>query len=426
MERPAGAPQTLQGEPKADAPAEYSQDPAQKSEAPEDEKAEVKGAKEPEGQIEAEKAEEPGGWDTFKMALGFGIGKVLSWVGFEVDASELAAKFAGLPTKDEALKNAQAGNAPGVEMQGAAEQTAGEQGTAVDTKGQDTVTTGRDDAARPMGRTRSTRCSQGADDGEGARRAGRQRGAPDGGAGTGAVPPEAASEVAEHEQGPQFQAAFSDGQKGMSEGRQTKDKDFRDSQQKHKAKVDAEIAANTESQAGERDKALDEVTAERADWRTEQDEELKALGTKKTERHDKVRTDVEDKEKKTDEDVVKEKDDGDKKIQDENTKAEKDAEKQRDDSVEDSGNWVSKAFDWIKQKVIEIKNAIVRVIRAARDAVVGFIKNFKETVERWINEARTFIVDAIKNLIDDLIEFAKAMVRAVIELAGRIRSSSPA
>ncbi|MER5556017.1 DUF4157 domain-containing protein [Streptomyces sp. NPDC002793] len=421
MERPAGAPQTLEGKPKADAPAEYSQDPAAKSEAPEDEKAEVKGAKEPEGQIEAEKAEEPGGWDTFKMALGFGIGKVLSWVGFEVDASELAAKFAGLPTKDEALKNAQAGNAPGVEMQGAAEQTAGEQGTAVDTKGQETVTTGRDDAARPMGENQvypdapKEQMTAKVPGGQGG------GGVPDVGAGTGTVPPEAASEVAEHEQGPQFQAAFSDGQKGMSEGRQTKDRDFRDSQQKHKVKVDAEIAANTESQAGEREKAMEEVTAERADWRTEQDAELKTLGTKKTERHEKVRTDVEDKEKKTDEDVVKEKEDGDKKIKDENTKAEQDAEKKRDDSVEDSGNWVSKAFDWIKQKVIEIKDAIVRVIKAARDAVVGFIKNFKETVERWINEARAFIVDAIKNLIDDLIEFAKAMVRGIIELANRIR-----
>ncbi|MFK4687908.1 eCIS core domain-containing protein [Streptomyces pristinaespiralis] len=422
MQRPAGAPKTLEGKPNADAPAQYSQDPAQKSEAPKDEEAKVTGAKEPEGQIEAEKAEEPGGWDTFKMALGFGIGKVLSWVGFEVDAQELAAKFAGLPTKDEALKQAQAGNAPGVEMSGAAEQTAGEQGTAVDTKGQDTVTTAREDSARGMGedqvypnapKQQMKGKVPGPDGGKG--------GVPEGGASTGAVPPEAASEVAEHDSGPQFQRAFGDGQKGMSEGRQTKDRDFRDSQSKHKAKVDAEIATNTQSQTGEREKALSDVNTQREDWRKEQDEELKNLGTKKTERQDKVRKDVKDREEKTDKDVTKEKEDGDKKIKDENTKAERDAEKKRDDSVSESGNWITKAFDWIKQKVIEIKDAIVRVIKAARDAVVGFIKNFKETVERWINEARKFIVDTIKNLIDDLIEFAKNMVRAVIELANRIR-----
>ncbi|MFI0487122.1 DUF4157 domain-containing protein [Actinomadura sp. 9N215] len=422
MQRPAGAPQTLQGKPKADAPAQYSQDPAKKSEAPEEEKAEVKGAKEPEGPIEAEKAEEPGGWDSFKMALGFGLGWIANKLGFEVDAQELAAKFAGLPTKDEALKQAQAGNAPGVQMEGAAEQTAGEQGSAVDTKGQETVATGRDDAGRPMGenqvypnapKEQMTAKVPGPEGGKG--------GAPGTGAATGAVPPEAASEVAEHDRGPQFQAAFSEGQQGISEGRQTKDRDFRDSQQKHKQKVNAEVATNTKNQAGEREKALNEVTTQRSDWRKEQDGELKKLGTKKTERHEKVRKDVKDKEEKTDKDVTKEKEDGDKKIQDENTKAEQDAEKKRDDSVKESGNWISKAFDWIKQKVIEIKNAIVSVIRKARDAVVGFIKNFKETVERWINEARKFIVDTIKNLINDLIEFVKSMVRAIIELANSIR-----
>ncbi|MEU0806416.1 DUF4157 domain-containing protein [Streptomyces sp. NPDC005970] len=424
MQRPAGAPQTLQGKPKADAPAQYSQDPAQKSEAPEQEEAEVTGAKEPEGQIEAEKAEEPGGWDTFKMALGFGVGKLLNAFGVDsVDPQELAAKFAGLPTKDEALKQAQAGNAPGVQMQGAADQTAGEQGSAVDTKGQETVSTGRDDAARPMGEDQVY--PDAPKEEMAAKVPGRQGGGgggPGGGASTGAVPPEAASEVAEHERGPQFQAAFSDGRKSMSEGRQAKDRDFRGGQQKHKQQVDAEIDTNTKSQASEREKAMTEVTAKREDWRSEQDKELQSLGDKKTERHEKIRNDVKDKEEQTDKDVGKEKDDSDKKIQDKSDQAERDAERKRDASVNDSGNWVSKAFNWIKDKVIEIKNAIVRVIREARDAVVNFIKNFKETVERWINDARKAIVDAIKNFINDLIEFAKAMVRAIVDLAKRIRN----
>ncbi|MGW1024852.1 eCIS core domain-containing protein [Streptomyces sp. NPDC002577] len=430
MQRPVGAPQTLEGRPETDAPAEYSQDKPEEAQAPEQENAEVTGAKEPEGQIEAEKAEEPGGWDTFKMALGFIGGKIVNGVASlfgadepVVDPQELAAKFAGLPTKDEALKQAQAGNAPGVEMKGAAEQTAGEQDGHVDAKGQETVRTARDDSGRGMGedqvypnapKEEMTAQVPGAQGGEGV--------AVEGGGATGAVPPEAASEVAEHEQGPQFQAAFSDGTKKMSDGRQTKDRDFRDSQARHKQQVDAEIASNTESQAGEREKAMGEVTAQREDWRKEQDEELKTLGDKKTERHDKVRKDVEDEEKKTDDNVDTEKEGSDKKIQDESDKAERDAEQQRDGAVQDSGNWVTKAFEWIKQKVIEIKNAIVRVIRAARDAVIGFIKNFKETVERWINEARKNIVDAIKNLIKDLIEFAMAMIRAVIELADRIRT----
>ncbi|MEU0191212.1 DUF4157 domain-containing protein [Streptomyces afghaniensis] len=431
MQRPAGAPQTLEGKPKADAPAQYSQDPAQKSEAPKDEKAEVKGEKKPEGQIEAEKAEEPGGWDTFKMALGFVGAKIVNGVtslfGADepvVDPQELAAKFAGLPTKDEALKQAQAGNAPGVEMQGAAEQTAGEQGAAVDSKGQETVATGKDDAARPMGENQvypnaPKEQLKGKVPGQ---QGGGKGGVPGAeGAGTGAVPAEAASEVAEHDRGPEFQRAFTQGQKGMSEGRQAKDRDFRDSQQKHKQKVDSEVGKNTDAQASERGKALDEVTSQRADWRTEQDEELKKLGTKKTEKHEKVRKDVKEREKKTDDDVEQEKKDSDTKIQEKATTAESDAKNKTDTAAKESGNWVTKAFEWLKEKVIEIKNAIVRIIRAARDAVVNFIKNFKENAERWINEARKFIVDTVKNLINDLIEFAKAMVRAVIELANRIR-----
>ncbi|QPP08314.1 DUF4157 domain-containing protein [Streptomyces bathyalis] len=423
MQRPAGAPQTLHGKPKSDAPAQYSQDPAQKADAPKDEKAEVKGEKKPEGQIEAEKAEEPGGWDTFKMALGFGIGKVLSWVGFEVDASELAAKFAGLPTKDEALKQAQAGNAPGVDMKGAAGEKADEQGGHVDDKGQDSVDTGRDDARRNMGENQvypdaPKEEMKGKVPGQQGGKGGKGHA---GGAKTGAVPPEAASEVAEHDRGPQFRKAFSEGQKGMSKERETKEKDSRKSKEKHKSSVDKEVTSNTKSQAGEREKALKDVDGQREDWRKEQDGELKKLGTKKSDRHDKVRKDVKDKEEQTDKDVGKEKEGSDKKIKDEGTKAEEKAEKKKDDSANESGNWVTKAFDWIKEKVIEIKNAIVKVIKDARDAVIGFIKNFKETVERWINDARKAIVDAIKNFINDLIEFAKAMVRAVIELANRIR-----
>lgn len=431
MQRPAGAPQTLRGKPRTDAPAQYAQDPAQQAAEPEREDAKVEGAKEPEGQIEAEKAEEPGAWDSFAMALGFIGGKLVNGVanffGADkpvVDPQELAAKFAGLPTKDEALKQAQAGNAPGVQMQGAAGRTATEQDGHVDAKGQETLGTARDDAGRGMGEDQVY--PDAPKEQLTAKVPGRQgdggQGVGAGGGATGAVPPEAASEVAEHERGPQFQAAFSEGQKGMSESRQAKDRDFRDSQAKHKQQVDAEITTNTEAQTGEREKAMAEVTAQREDWRAEQDQELKSLGDKKTDRREKVRQDVEDEEKKTDDNVDKEKEGSDKKIQDEADRAEREADQKKNTAAEDSGNWVTKAFDWIKQKVIEIKNAIVRVIRAARNAVIGFIRTFKDTVTRWINEARKNIVDAIVNFIKDLIEFAKAMVRAVIDLAKRIRN----
>ena len=148
-----------------------------------------------------------------------------------------------MPTKDEALKKAQAGNAPGVNMKGAADQTAGEQGQAVDAKGQEAVTTGRDDAGRPMGENQVYPNAPKEElKGKVPGREGGKGGVRTSKASTGAVPAEAASTVAEHDRKPQFQAAFGKGQKEMSEAHQTKDKNFRESQAKHKQQVAGEVA----------------------------------------------------------------------------------------------------------------------------------------------------------------------------------------
>jgi hypothetical protein len=428
VERPAGSPQTLEGKPKTDAPAKYNEDAAKKSDAPKDEKAEVKGEKKPEGQIEAEKMEEPGGWDTFMMGLGFVAGKlvngVASFFGADkpvVDEQKLAAKFAGLPTEDDALKEARSGKAPGVAMQGAAEDKADEQGEAVDSKGRDTVETGREDAGRSMGEDQvypdapkeqlKARVPSG-ESGKGGVRTGK--------ASTGAVPAEAASKVAEHDRKAEFQGAFSKGAQGVSEGRETKDKGFRESEQKQKRQVRTEVAKSTREQADERAKARSEVRSERGAWRKGQDEELKKLGTKKSERHKKARTDVEDEEKKTDEKAKTEEKENDEKIQKRGKEGEEEAKNHTNTAANESGNWVSKAFDWIKKKIIEIKDKIVEAIKAARKAIVDKIKEFKERVEGWINAARKAIVEAVKELIKDLIEFAKDLVKAVVDLAKRI------
>ncbi|KUO05415.1 eCIS core domain-containing protein [Streptomyces caeruleatus] len=428
VERPAGSPQTLQGKPQTDAPAKYNEDAAKKSDAPKDEKAEVTGAKKPEGQIEAEKMEEPGGWDTFMMGLGFVGGKLVngiaSFFGADkpvVDEQKLAAKFAGLPTGDDALKEAKSGQAPGVEMKGAADDKAGEQGEAVDSKGREAVETGRDDASRSMGEDQvypdapkeqlKAKVPSG-EAGQGGVRTGK--------ASTGAVPAEAASKVAEHDRKAEFQGAFSKGAQGVSEGRKTKDKGFRESEQKQKRQVRTEVAKSTREQADERAKAKSEVKSERGTWRKGQDEELKKLGTKKSERHKKARTDVEDEEKKTDEKAKREEKENDEKIQTRGKEGEEEAKNHTKTAANESGNWVSKAFDWIKKKVIEIKDKIVKAIKAARKAIVDKIKEFKERVEGWINAARKAIVEAVKELIKDLIEFAKNLVKAIVDLAKRV------
>ncbi|MFD0428260.1 hypothetical protein ACFQ60_09375 [Streptomyces zhihengii] len=414
------APDTA-GKPRADAPAAYAQDPAAKSEAPRQEDAEVTGAKAPEGQIEAEKAEEPGGWDTFKMALGFGIGKVLSWVGFEVDASELAAKFAGLPTKDEALAQAQAGNAPGVEMQGAAERTAGEQGSAVDTKGQETVATGRDDAGRPMGE------DQVYPDAPKERMAAKVPGGQGGAGGPRpAAPRPGPCRRRRRRRSPSTSAGPSSRRRSARAAsrcpragrrrtptsaprrRSTGRRWTRRSRPTPPARPPSATArwrtSPPSGPAGERSR-----TRNSASWATRRPNGTRrSARTSRTRRSRPTTTSPRRRTTATGRSGTR-------------TPRPNATRRRSDDSVEDSGNWVTKAFDWIKKKVIEIKDAIVRVIKAARDAVVGFIKNFKETVERWIDAARKFVVDTIKQLIDDLVEFAKAMVRAIVELAARVR-----
>ncbi|MGC9535944.1 eCIS core domain-containing protein [Streptomyces sp. UG1] len=422
MDRPSGAPRTLHGKPDAEEAAQYNQDKAKRAEDAKDEKAEVKGEKKPEGKIEAEEMEEPDFFDQVGMMVGYAIGGIGDWLGFDVTAEDLAAQFAGMPTKDEAMKEAQNGTAPGVDMKGQADDKATEQGGNTDDKSQEAAETGADDAGRRMGEDQvypdapkeRLEGKVPAEQGGKARVGG-------GGAGTGAVPPEAASEVAEHERKPQFKKALSDGRQDMGKGREKKNQDTRTSQEKHKRQVDKEVQSNTKEQTGKREGVLTDVDKQRSDWTKEQDEELKKLGTKKSDREKKIRDDVKKEEEETDKDVGKQKETSDKEVKDKGDKAEEDAEKKKQENVDDSKGWLSKTLEWIKEKFIELRDRVVQIIKDAREAIVEALKNFKETVEGWINAAREGIVEMIKKFIEDLIEFVVSLVEAIIEIGRRIR-----
>ncbi|SDM38805.1 protein of unknown function [Streptomyces sp. cf386] len=422
MDRPTGAPKTLHGKPDAEEAAQYNEDKAARAEDAEDEKAEVKGEKKPEGKIEAEEMEEPDFFDQVGMMAGYALGWAGDLIGLDVTAEDLAAQFAGMPTKDEAMKQAQNGTAPGVEMQGQADDKAEEQGGNTDDKSQEAAETGADDAGRKMGEDQvypdapKERLEGKVPAGQGGKSV-----VGGGGAGTGAVPPEAASEVAEHERKPQFKKALSDGRQDMGKGREKKTQDTRTGQEKHKRQVDKEVQSNTKEQTGKREGVLTDVDKQRSDWTKDQDEELKKLGTKKSDREKKIRDDVKKEEEDTDKDVDKEKETSDKDVKDKGTKAEEDAEKKKDEKTDDSKNWLSKALDWIKEQFIALRDKIVKIIKDAREAIIGALKKFKETVEGWINAAREGIVEMIKKFIEDLIEFVTSLVEAVIEIARRIR-----
>ncbi|MEU1933320.1 DUF4157 domain-containing protein [Streptomyces coeruleorubidus] len=422
MDRPTGAPRTLHGKPDAEEAAQYNQDKAQRAEDAKGEKAEVKGEKKPEGKIEAEEMEEPDFFDQIGMMAGYAIGGIGDWLGFDVTAEDLAAQFAGMPTKDEAMKEAQNGTAPGVDMQGQADDKATEQGGNTDDKSQEAAETGADDAGRKMGEDQVyPDAPKERLEGKVPAQQGGKSQVGGGGASTGAVPPEAASEVAEHERKPQFKKALSDGRQDMGKGREKKTQDTRRSQDEHKRQVDKEVQSNTKEQTGKREGVLTDVDKQRSDWTKEQDEELKKLGTKKSDREKKIRDDVKKEEEDTDKDVETEKETSDKDIKDKGDKAEEEAEKKKDEKVDDSKGWLSKTLDWIKEKFIELRDKVVQIIKDARNAIIEALKSFKETVEGWINAAREGIVEMIKKFIEDLIEFVTSLVEAVIEIARRIR-----
>ncbi|MFP8963608.1 DUF4157 domain-containing protein [Streptomyces nanhaiensis] len=430
-ERPAGAPQTLHGAPKTSAPGQYSGDPAARVDAPEKEKAEVTGDKAPEGEIPGEDIEEP---STLEGLLAGGaqlvVGAINGIAGAfgadedVIDSDAVVQWILDLPTEDEMLAQADVGTAPGVGLQGETDGRAGEQGGELDDKGRELHASGRDDAGRPLGEdqiypdvpeeTLTAKVPRG-----------KGQGGPGGGGGPsvgGRIPPEAVSAVAEHERGPQIQAAFTDGQKQMSDERQAKDRGFRESRERHRRQVRSEVESNTRTQAAERRKTRAEVETSREQWRKEQDGELDSLGTKKTEKTEKIRKDVRDKEEQTDKDAEEHRKKKQEDIGKEKTKAEDDARNKRDTAKSDSGNWLSRAFDWIRDKLIELKNAIVGFFRAAREAITSLIKDFKGTVIRWIEAARQFIVDKFKEFTEALVQLGKDLLDAIVEIASRLRT----
>ncbi|WP_263169749.1 DUF4157 domain-containing protein [Streptomyces sp. SCSIO ZS0520] len=392
MTRPAGSPQTLSGKPRTDAPAAYNQDAVQKSEAPKAEEAKIEGAKLPD--------------ENFDPGAGG-------------DGEDLGA----VSTEDPSIARAETGTAPGVEMRGAAEETAKAQDEAVDAKTRETLATGRQDAARAMGEDQiypdvpKTVLKS---------KVPGPRGRGGGGAktsvSTGAVPVEAVSEVAEHEKGPELQQAFAQGQKDMGGAKEKKDGEFRDTQNKHRQQVDKEISTNSEQQSGEREKAMAEVLGERQKWRTEQDAEVKKLGEKKSEKHEKARKEVEEKEEETDKKAAKEKEESDRKIREENRKAKEDAEKKKreeEKKKDDAPAW-KKVLDFIVDLFNDLVDAIVDLVKKAFDAVTGFIKDFAEKVGGWINDARKWITDKVKDFVDAVVDFVKTAVQAVVDLAKKI------
>ncbi|WP_159053064.1 phage tail protein [Streptomyces regalis] len=322
------------------------------------------------------------------------------------------------------MEQAQVGTAPGVGM---AEETGGlteQQGGELDSKAGQVEEEGRADSEQPLGEDQiypdvppETLTADVPEGGQEKGAASKSGGGPQ----IQGVPPEAVSEVAEHEEGPKIQSAFKKGQDDLATEREKKDTDFQASQRKHEEDVRAEVDANTRSQADERERAKSEVVADRENWRAEQDAELADIDTKKGEKSKAVREDIDKEEQDTDDKVEQREKDDDEAITKKSTEATEEAETERDDAKEDSGNWVTKAFDAIKQWLEDLKNTIVGIFERARQAVVDLITNFQETVTGWIEEVRNSIVEMFEEFVEAIVELGRELLEAIQEIADRIR-----
>ncbi|UQI46376.1 DUF4157 domain-containing protein [Streptomyces sp. HU2014] len=417
MRRPSGAPGTLHGPARVAAPGEYSKDAVGRVDAPQGRTPDVEGGTVPSGENPAEKVEEPG-W--FDVAMGI-LGKIASAF---VSMDDLTESLSGMPTRDKSL-NTTVGKASKVPVTEDADPgRTDRQRTNLTDKGRELRTAGREDAARPMGEDRIfPDVPEETLTGEVPRGQGQERGgAGAGGAPAGQVPVEAASVVAEQEKGPEIQAGFGRGKEAMGTERRTKDTGFEESQAQHRKDVDAEIAADTEAQAGERGQAVSAVSQAREQWQREQDDKLAEIDGKTGTEHEKARKDIEDKRTKTDADVEKRTKDDNDRIGSEREKAEKGAEAKRDEGKKESGNWLSRAVDWVKDQFTKLKNAIVDLFNAARRAVTGIINEFKKAAFDLIDGARKFIVGAINVFADVLIGFGNVLLAAFPEARDKWRN----
>ncbi|MGW4232161.1 eCIS core domain-containing protein [Streptomyces sp. NPDC004980] len=423
MERPVGSPRTVRGGPKPSAPGTYTSQSVGKTEAAQGSTPEIKGEKAPSGELPGADMEEPGWWDVGKALL-MGLGKKLLSKLLPLD--KLTGSIDKVPGTDKGLHGTKVGDAPKLPLKDDSDpERTDKQAKKLDDKGAELHTAGREDAARPMGEdqlypdvpkeTLTARIGGGR----------RQRGGKGGPADTpgAGLAPEAVSAVAEHEQGPQIKQAFGQARQKMTGARQEKETKAKQDRRQYQQDVRQEVDTNTKEQTNARDRGRTDIARSRTSWRKEQDDRLAEVDGKKGKQFTKARTDIKEKQDKTDQDVDQRTKDDQKKIDDGRTGAEKEATQKRDEGKKDSRNWFEKGLDWIKDQFTKLKKAVKDVFEKARNLVKGVIEEFKKQVFTLIDEARKWVVQQINDFADALIRLGDELLKDYPALRDKWRKS---
>ncbi|MFD5120158.1 DUF4157 domain-containing protein [Streptomyces sp. NPDC058385] len=339
----------------------------------------------------------------------------------EAEARNVEAAADAVPTTDPELENKTVGPAPKIRLEGASDPTrTDDQAKALKDKQSDLRTTGRDDAAKPMGEDQifpdapREQLTGKASGGSGGGKGGALEAAPAPKAGVGAV--------AKQEKGTEITGAAGKAQGDLG----TKEKEHQQSEQQAKQdkqnEVDREVDRNTRQQTAERGRVARETQKQREDWRTEQDKKVEDADKQSDDEHGKKNKEIVKARDDKDKEVGARKDNDNGRIDTERENAEKEAKKKKEEKKPSGG-----LFGWIADKVAGffkgLLAAVTAVFDAARKAVNGIIDQFKEWANQAIDFVRDLAVKAINALADVLIALGDTLLAAFPELRDRFRKA---
>ncbi|MGW1714735.1 eCIS core domain-containing protein [Streptomyces sp. NPDC002156] len=410
-ERPSGAPQTRSAPPEA-APAAAQVSGRVEKLGPEEqgEKQKAKGSAKAEGQRPTDNTPPPPPPAVPDKGLS------------EAEAANVEAAVDAVPTTDPELQNKTVGPAPKIRLEGASDpKRTDDQAKALKDKQSDLQTTGRADAAKPMGEDQifpdapaeqlSGKASGG---GAGGGKGGRIRAMSKPKAGVGAV--------AKQEKGSEIQGAAGQAQGDIGTKEQENRQGEQQAKQEKQAEIDREVAQNTEKQTSERGRVARETQAQREEWRAEQDRKVEDADTKSEKEHGTKNKEIVKARDDKDKEVGERKDKDNAQIDTERENAEKEAEKKKEEEKPSGG-----LFGWIADKVADffegLLAAVTAVFDAARKAVNGIIDTFKEWANKAIDFVRDLAISAINALADALIAIGDVLLAAFPELRDKFRNA---
>ncbi|MCX4642468.1 DUF4157 domain-containing protein [Streptomyces sp. NBC_01446] len=340
----------------------------------------------------------------------------------EAEAKNVEAAADAVPTTDPELENKTVGPAPKIRLEGASDPTrTDDQAKALKDKQSDLQTTGREDAAKPLGEDQifpnapAEQLRGKASGGAGGGKAGALEATPAPKAGVGAV--------AKQEKGTEITGGAGKAQGDLD----AKDKEHQQSEQQAKqdkqTEINSEVERNTAQQTAERGRVAQETRKQREDWRGEQDKKVEDADKQSDDEHGKKNKEIVKARDDKDKEVGERKDKDNASIDTERENAEKEAQKKKEEKKKPSGG----LFGWIADKVADffkgLLAAVTAVFDAARKAVNGIIDQFKEWANQAIEFVRDLAIKAINALADVLIAIGDKLLAAFPELRDRFRKA---